>query len=241
MNISLLYAPKINISSSKTCKQPTFTAQYLENYDTTEFFRNDFDWNGFSYFINNHYKDTPKVNIVSYGCSTGKETYSLILSLKTNLKNSANKFFPIVGKDIDATSILKAKRGRFKISNAEALKLDKAGDMNLYRHLDIVDDGLEKYAHVKDSLKTLASFSKADISEDIDSIPTKNTVLICRNFWNYLPTKKQTELADKLATLLDKTCLVAIGSFDRIYGVDKILTQKGFKETEIKNVFRKLF
>ena len=229
-----------NIRQFNRCKHPEFTSQCRECYDTTEFFRSDFNWKGFTYFLNSIYKNTPQVNLISYACSTGKETYSLALALKTDLKTNSNKFFPIIAKDIDANSILKAKRGKYKITNQEAYKIDNAGDMNLYRHLEIIDDGLEKYAHMKDSLKTLINFSKADICQDIESIPNKNTVLVCRNFWNYLQSKEQIELANKLAKHLDNSCLVAIGSFDKTYGIDKLLEQKGFKQTEIVNVFRKI-
>ena len=30
------------------------------------------------------------------------------------------------------------------------------------------------------------------MGEDIDSVPNKNTILICRNFWSYLQPEKQT-------------------------------------------------
>ena len=226
----------VNKNKDKT----SFTGNTINCYDTTEFLRDDFDWQGFSHYINNFYKDTPKVNVVSYACSNGKETYSLALVLKTNLRQNVNKFLPIIAKDIDKTNILKAKIGRYKINNFEANKIDKAGDFHLSRHLEIIDDGLEKYAFVKNSLKNIVNFSVADITKDIDSIPTQNTVLLCRNFWGYLSGKDQLSLIDKLSQRLDKTCLIAIGSFDKAYGINKVLMSKGFIETEIPNLLKKL-
>lgn len=240
MKICNFYTNNRNSIQNKKISTPNFTSKRFDCYDTTEFFRDDLDWSGFSYFINKFYKDTKKVNIVTYACSTGKEGYSLALTLKTNLKENANKFFPIIGKDIDENSIQKAKRGRYKISNQEALKIDKVGDNNLYRHLEIIDDGLEKYAFMKDSLKSIVHFAKADMCQDIDSIPPKNTILLCRNFWGYLSAGEQVSLADKLSKLLDKTCLVGIGSYDKAYGIEHLLRQRGFHPTEIPNIFRKL-
>lgn len=215
------------------------TASIRECYTTTEFFRDDFDIDGLINYANNFYKDTPKVNVISYACSTGKETYSLALKLKTNLKDKAIKFLPLIAKDIDANCILKAKRGRYKISDSEAQKIDRAGGINLYRYIDIIDDGLEQYSLVKDSLKKDIEFKKADICEDIESIPNKNTILICRNFWTYLQPTQQIELADKIAKKFDKTSLVVIGSFEKAYGIDKLLETRGFKKTEIQYVMRK--
>ena len=234
------YYTQQKLTSSKLFS-PRFTSKRIDCYDTTEFFRNDLDWKGFSYLLSNFYKDTPKVNVVSYACSTGKETYSLALQLKNIFGNTSNKFFPIIAKDIDPNAITKAKRGRYIITQSESIKLDKAGDLNLYRYIDVIDDGLEKFAYVKDSLKSLVNFSKADICQDIDSIPNKNTVLICRNFFGYLTPKEQSDLVNKLEKQLDKTSLVALGSYDKAYGITKLFEQKGFKETEIEHVFKKLF
>lgn len=208
-------------------------------YTTTEFFRNDFDIDGLLNYAKNIYKDTPKVNVISYACSTGKESYSIALKLKTNLKDKSSKFLPLIAKDIDRDCILKAKRGRYKISNTEVEKLDRAGGISLNRYVDTFDDGLEKYAYIKDSLKKEIDFKIADICEDIDSVPNKNTVLICRNFWSYLQPEKQTILANKLASKFDETSLVVIGSFEKAYGIDKLLEERGFKETEIPCVMRK--
>ena len=239
MKIYPSYAYSYN-QLSKRCSQPQFTSAKVECFDTTEFLREDFDWMGFVHKINNIYKDEAKVNVVSYACSTGKETYSLALAFKTLMRENSNKLMPIIAKDIDSNSVLKAKRGRYKISNQEAHRLDSLGDKNLYRYIDIVDDGLEKYAFVKDTLKKDINFSKADICQDIDTIPTKNTVLLCRNFWGYLSGQEQVMLADKLAKLLDKTCLLAIGSFDRVCGMDRMLEERGFKLTDIPFLYRKL-
>lgn len=213
---------------------------YTECYDTTEFFRDDFDIDGFIYYINNFYKNSVKVDIINYACSTGKEPYSLVLRMKTLFGDKSNKFLPLVAKDIDRNSVIKAKIGKFRISKEEARKIDKAGDLNLYRYLEIVNDGNDKYAFIKDSLKNLVNFSKANILDDFDDTPKKNTIIICRNFWNYLDAKEQIKLADKLSKTLDKTCLVVIGSYDKAYGIDRLLEKRGFVNTEIDGVMRKV-
>ena len=119
-----VYNKYINFNNSIPTFKQTHRKDSSSNiqnyYTTTEFFRDDFDMDGFINYANNLYKDTPNVNVISYACSTGKETYSLALKLKINLKDKANKFLPLIAKDIDTNCILKAKRGRYKISDKEA-------------------------------------------------------------------------------------------------------------------------
>lgn len=213
---------------------------YTECYDTTEFFRDDFDIDGFIYYVNNFYKNTPKVNVLNYACSNGKEPYSLLLRMKMILRDKIDKYLPIKATDIDKNNIIKARIGRFKVTNNEAFKIDRSGDLNLNRYIEIVNDGVDKYAFVKDSLKNMVNFSKVNILDDLDDNPKKNTIVICRNFWSYLAGNEQIKLADLLAKNLDKSCLVVIGSFDKICGVDRLLEKRGFVNTEIDGVMKKV-
>ena len=85
----------------------------------TWFFREDFDWNCFPKFIDEIFKNAKKVNIYNYGCSSGEETYSLIMKLINTLGKCAKKFFPIIAKDIDEANIEKAKKGVLYITSGE--------------------------------------------------------------------------------------------------------------------------
>lgn len=241
MNINLLN-PNLNCLNyyKKNNIHLKGNANTTETYKTTAFFRDDFDWLGFFNLLNHTYKDAKKVNIVSYGCSNGKETYSLALGLKTFLNKKSDKFLPLIAKDIDKNCVLKAKKGLFKISNNEERKLETYSNYQIYRYINIFDDGLEKYAKVKDTLKQHVCFEKADICEDIKNIPPDNTVLICRNFWGYLDGKKQMELVNTLTQKLNYNSLIVIGEFDKNYQIHQLLEARGFKETEIPCVFRKI-
>ena len=208
-------------------------------FTTTEFFRDDLDWDGVCYYVDNFYKNTPKVNLICYGCSDGEETYSLSLKLKTNLRQNSKKYYPIIAKDIDKDCVNLAKRGRYKISERESEKIDMACGPNVYRYMDIFSDGLEKHARARSILKNDIIFSQADICEDIDNIPAENTVLVCRNFWGYLTRSKQKELAENLGKKLKDNSHVIIGTFDKLYGIDLLLEQNGFEQTEIEGVMKK--
>lgn len=209
-------------------------------YNTTEFLREDFDCDGIINLINTLYDDPSKINVLFYACSNGKEVYSFDLRLRALLKDNAQKLYPLVAKDIDPNLILRARRGFYKISNEEEAKLTEATNNNLYRYVDIIDDGFDKFAKMKDFVSANVNFSTADICSDIDNIPQNPIVLICRNFWNYLSGEDQMRLVEKMGKNLKEKSLVALGAFDRVYGLDKLLKSKGFAETGIPNVLIKL-
>ena len=73
---------------------------------TTYFFRDDLNWNAFIKFISNKYKNADRVNILNHACSNGQEPYSLAAKLMQTLGEEAEKFFPIIAKDIDKENIL---------------------------------------------------------------------------------------------------------------------------------------
>lgn len=232
------YYPKLTTPSFSEYS----TSEYTDNvkyYTTTEWFRDDFDIDALLFYANSMYKDTQKVNVISYGCSDGEETYSLALKLKMLPLKDSEKYLPLIAKDIDHKCITLAKRGRYKISDREAFKIEKNGDYKLYRYVNLFDDGLEKYVFVRDALKNDINFDIGDICKDIDNIPRKNTILLCRNFWPYLLEKNRIELADKLGKYLDESSLVVTGSFDVLCDTTNLLKTKGFEETGIPGVMRK--
>ena len=207
---------------------------------TTEFLREDFDIDGIINLASSLHKDVDKVNSYFYACSNGKEVYSFNLKLKSLLKDGANKYYPLIAKDLNPAYVLKAKRGVYSITDSEDEKLSKAMNTNLYRYIDISSDGYEKIAFIKDSLKSDISFSQANICDDIDKIPYKESLIFVRNFWGYLSAEEQVNLANKLSKSLKEKSLVIIGSFDKALGIDRLLLSRKFVKSEIPNVFIKL-
>ena len=67
-------------------------------YTTTMFFRKDLDWNALVNMVNDKYRNVDKVNVICHACSDGEEVFSLAALIKTLLKSSSEKFFPIIAK-----------------------------------------------------------------------------------------------------------------------------------------------
>lgn len=238
----------MQISLNAIPNQPTFThfsrkkqTENYEYYTSTSLFREDLDWDGLMNLMRRKYKNADKVNLICHACSDGEEAYSLALKVKKTFGKSADKFLPVIAKDIDYDNIFKAKRANYVVFNDEISRLEQHGGLDLNRYFDIYknDFTYETYAKPRDSLKEYVDFAQGDILEDIKKIPKENTVLMCRNFIPYLPAKSQTELIKQFGERLDSSSLLVLGEFDMRDDILVALKKNGFEQTEIKHVFQK--
>ena len=238
----------MQINSYTIPNQPTFTHYAVKKntdnygyYTSTAIFRGDLDWDGLMNLMKQKYKDTDKVNVICHACSDGEEAYSMALKLHKTFGKDSKKFLPIVAQDIDYDNIRLAKRGNYVVSDTEINRLEQHSGLDVYRYFDIYDNefSYEKYAKPKDFLKEMVDFKQGNILDDIENIPKENTVLMCRNFWPYLPGKSQTELAQKLGKQLAPSSLLVLGEFDMRDEVLSLLRTYGFEQTDIPFVFQK--
>lgn len=206
---------------------------------TTYFFRDDLNWNAFIKFISNKYKNADRVNILNHACSNGQEPYSLAAKLMQTLGEEAEKFFPIIAKDIDKENIKSAKTGRLGIKAQDLFRINHYIQDNVSAYFDKgkpenPDNDLVLIP--KTDLRDSVIFSQSDIFDDIKTIPQKNTIVMCRNFWPYLTPQKREILAAGLSERLDSSSLIVIGDFD-FHSVYELLKKYKIMETGIKNVY----
>lgn len=239
--------------SSIKPNKPTFGGNCREVLDknknllyrtTTYFFRNDLDWEAFFGLLARNYQHVPKVNFINHCCSNGEEAYSCATGLMVHLQDMAEKFFPILAKDINHENIESAKNhSKMGINTRDVYQLNYYTHDNYRSFFDVVKPNSDIYSMAlvpKENLKKSVIFEKGDILSDVDNIPSKNTVLLCRNFWPYLDAFKREELAQKLENRLEASSLVVIGDYDMYEAkVDELLLQHNFLPTTVKNVFAK--
>ena len=92
----------------------------------------------------------------------------------------------------------------------------------------------------KPILKNRVQFSQGDIFQDIENMPDKNTVLLCRNFWQYLKENECGLLAEKLSRKIDNTSLVVLGEYDiNQSSAPKYLAEYGFIPVDSPYVYSK--
>lgn len=206
---------------------------------TTYFFRDDLNWNTFIRLLSNKYKNADRVNIINHVCSNGQEPYSLAAMLMEKLGEGAEKFFPIIARDIDEDNINSAKNGRLGINNDDLYRINYFINDNISEYFDkgrAINPENDLVLIPKIELKNSVIFSQSDIFEDIKALPSENTVLMCRNFWPYLSPQKREELAVEIAKRLDSTSLLVTGNYD-FCSIVNLFKTLGFVQTGVKNVY----
>lgn len=206
--------------------------------------RNDIYFPDVVDFLDNKYKNVPKVNVIMHACSDGEEAYSFLSVLLLQLGEKAAKFLPLSARDIDLNHLKLAKKGVYNITNSEYKIADESLNGNFYMFFEPMPslgskDPRLKYTRtvkVEHSLKSLVKFKQADIIEDVKRMDLKNTVLFARNFWPYLPTNRLLELADLLSEKADNSFTLIIGDYDR--AIVDLLRDNGFVEVA-ENIFEK--
>lgn len=198
-------------------------------------------------YLDNKYKNVPKVNVIMHACSDGEEVYSFLGVLISKLKEKASKFLPLNAKDIDVSHLKLAKRGVYDITNTEFMVANDSMNGDFFNFFELMpsrgsNDPRMKHTHtikVEHSLKSLVNFEQSNIIEDVKKTDFKNTILFARNFWPYLSQDEQEELAKNLSKKMDSSSTLIIGDYDRFNGnIDVILLKYGFIE-KIDNVFEK--
>lgn len=233
---------------------PNFTANNRQFIDTktgttykttTYFFREDLDWDRFVRLLENKYKDCDEVHVFNDACSDGHEPISLAIKLQQQMGDKSKKFFPIQASDYNSENIQNAKNGILGISNKELYDINCATNGKYRDYFDFapkinIHDDLA--LSPKTELKEKLNFKQGDIFQNIEQMPKSNNVLLCRNFWRYLPKvgNSAEKLAQRLGEKLDSTSLVIIGEHDIECNTNELLQKNGFEETPVEFVFQKV-
>lgn len=227
---------KLSFQSSSRVVLDDFNRVDYRN--TTNFFRNDLDWEKLSTYIEDKYQNIDKVNVICHGCSDGSEALSIAIMLKEKFGSDADKFFPIIAKDFDNYIIGEAKSNYVEMTFPDICAIDKYTNGNSSKYFDIPEfqKGQEfVYAKIKPELKNLIKYQVADFTEDIENIPTQNTILFCRNFWPYMAYEHNlSTIANNLASRLKDNSVAIIGSYDQYSSrVIRYLQNAGFRQSDV--------
>ena len=209
-------------------------------YKTTTYcFRDDLIWRDLILFLSKTYKDVPKVNVVAHACSNGMEPLSFLMALFTFAPKDAEKFLPVIAKDINKENILMAKKNSLGISFGDFHRIRDNTDCKYIQFLDIERGGnIEDFMTIKPKkiLTDNIIYEQGDIFEDAKNLPKENTVLFCRNMWMYLHPYNRKRLAEKLGGQLERNSNVILGYLDEIDGdAGMYLANNGFKKVYINN------
>jgi chemotaxis protein methyltransferase CheR len=130
------------------------------------------------------------LNILSAGCSTGEEVYSLAIIIQENFPELANWNVNLVGVDLNKEAISKALQGIYPEWSFRGVE---------HRYRSLYFRKHESGWQIIDSLKQKVKFRQCNLVEDDLSFFALGTVdlIICRNVFIYFDK-------DKIATVLSK-------------------------------------
>jgi chemotaxis protein methyltransferase CheR len=151
---------------------------------------------------------TRSIRIWSAGCAAGEEAYSLAILLHRILKTDFNKYrIKIVGTDIDAQSLEKAKKG---VYNENSLKNLDPGTKERY----FLKQG-DTY-QVIDEFKSITQFKRHDLISD----PRINhfDLIVCRNVMIYFKKEIQEQLQLNFYKDIEKGGFLIIGKSETLLG-----------------------
>lgn len=151
------------------------------------------------------------VRILSAGCATGEEPYSLAITLRET-GASAPAQVSILGLDVNPESIAKARRGRYSPWAMRATPLDY---MEKYfrreRNQFVLDEGVRAMVQFEERNLTLedAAFWQ----------PHSFDVIFCRNVTMYQSARALAELIARFARVLEPDGLLFLGHAEPLRGI----------------------
>jgi chemotaxis protein methyltransferase CheR len=148
------------------------------------------------------------IRIWSAGCAAGEEAYSLAILLHRTLKTDFNKYrIKIIGTDIDAQSLEKARKGVYSESSLKNLDLST-------KERYFLKQG-DTY-QVINELKNVTQFKRHDLISD--PIIDRFDLIVCRNVMIYFKKEIQEQLQLNFYKALEKGGFFIIGKSETLLG-----------------------
>lgn len=157
------------------------------------------------------------LKIVSAGCSTGAEPYSVAMMLREKYGSKSDEMFTVTGVDIDASVIGHARQGIYGkgfFRGVDQLFVDKYFTSGSFAEL-----------RLNDEIKRQVSFEVINLlSGDFPSSMQHADVILYRNVSIYFPQHVQKIIFGKLADLLLDGGYLIVGASETIHHDIGILT-----------------
>lgn len=218
----------------KTTTEPTLYQSLIDSIMVAEtyFFRHS----GHFDFVRQHILPSfsgynRPLRILSAGCATGEEPYSLAMLLATEIPNIPHRIFAC---DISEANIRAAKLGVYK---AWSLREPQFWQQT-QRYLQTLDN---KSYQVIPALKNAVTFFSCNLTADLSQQPMLDSqsfdLIFCRNLLIYLTDEEAQKLSERLISLLAPQGWLIPGPSDPI---NVYLSQLSAMESSNGLVFRHL-
>jgi chemotaxis protein methyltransferase CheR len=143
-----------------------------------------------------------RIRVVSAGCATGEEPYSLAMSLLSGFAQELSEFrVSVLGLDGESEVLRFAEAGVYPRE-----RLEEVPPSLLHRYFSPMPSGDYR---VNDEVRALVSFERRDLSRR--SPPANTDLLVCRNTLIYFERKEKEEAVRRFADALSPAGYLVLG------------------------------
>lgn len=169
------------------------------------------------------------LRILSAGCSSGEEPYSIAIVLNEVIPDIARWNIKITAIDINPDIIQRASQGNYNKEAQKNLSLQR-----LHRWFNQLKTDDAEYAQVKPELRRLIDFKVMNLSENHWHLKDSYDIIFCRNVVIYFDLALQRKVFDKFADLLNPHGYLFIGYSEILYRISDRFQNIG------RNVYKKI-
>ena len=163
-------------------------------------------------------EESRPLRLVSVGCSTGEEAYSMAITLREHCDPLLLSRVLLYGVDINASALGKARRARY---SAWALRATPPELRDLYFH----KEG-EEYA-LREDLRSMVHFQEHNLLalDDGFFMPGSCDVIFCRNVLIYFSERSLRAAVARLADALAPGGFLFLGHSENLRGISDAFVQ----------------
>ena len=164
-----------------------------------------------------------RIRILSAGCSTGEEPYSIAILLHEHYGPESLKYFEVAGIDIDDSAIRRALRGVYGKHSFRGMDKER-----LHRYFESVDPGQYR---LRDEIRSMVSFQTVNLRTSLYPDFMRDTdILFYRNVSIYFAASVQKEVFMRLAGCLRAGGYLVVSATETLHhnlGVLSLMEMEG--------------
>lgn len=164
------------------------------------------------------------IKILSAGCSTGEEPYSLAMAIKEKFPPNQLHSFSIIGIDIDKEAINTALKGIYSAYSFRSMKISFPNPF--------FNDLNEKKYQLKQSIKNMVTFKTVNlVSQPYPALLSDTDFIFYRNVSIYFPPEVQRQVFQNLANILKENGYLIVSATETLshgYGLLHLIERDGF-------------
>jgi chemotaxis protein methyltransferase CheR len=162
-------------------------------------------------------KSTRPLRLLSAGCATGEEPYSIAIMLRERFGPQSADLFSVSGVDIDAPAIEAAKAGMYGKNSFRGVN-----NTITARYFDAYESGKFK---VKAEIRNLVTFEVVNLLSGLYPTPMLGAdIIFYRNVSIYFPSQVQRNIFTRLADLLGEGGCLIVGASETLQHDIGVLT-----------------